>query len=91
MNKADLVKEVAYRNGIKEEQAKSLLNSVLDIVTETLERKEQVQLIGFGTFKVTHRNARVGKNPQTGEALQIPERDAPVFVAGRKLKDTVAK
>jgi nucleoid DNA-binding protein len=88
MNKGDLVKKVAKVVSTKK-QAQTAVDCVLDSITKALKRKDTVTLVGFGTFKVDKRKARKGRNPQTGEEIQIKARKVPKFVAGKALKDAV--
>jgi nucleoid DNA-binding protein len=88
MNKADLVAKVASVVGTQK-LAKEAVDCVLDAVTEALKEKDTVQLAGFGTFKVGERQARTGRNPQTGAAIKIAARNVPKFIPGKGLKDAV--
>ena len=90
MNKGDLVGEVTKVVG-KKKVAEDAVNCVLDSIAASLHKGNKVTLIGFGTFSVIKRAARIGRNPQTGKALKIKAKKVPKFVAGKKLKDTVAK
>ena len=90
MNKGDLVEAVAKVVG-KKKLAQETVACVLETMTEALKKGESVTLIGFGTFKVTKRAARTGRNPQTGKAIKIKAKKVPKFTAGKKLKDAVAK
>jgi DNA-binding protein HU-beta len=90
MNKGDLVGAVAKVVG-KKKTAEDAVSCVLDAITASLKKGEKVTLIGFGTFSVAKRAAREGRNPQTGKAIKIKAKKVPKFVAGKKLKDTVAK
>lgn len=89
MNKTQLIDLIAEKADLSKAQAKVALESTLDGITEALKEGEQVQLIGFGTFKVNHRAARTGRNPQTGQEIQIAAANVPAFVAGKALKDSV--
>lgn len=89
MNKTELVAKIAEKSDLTKAQAKVALEAILDGVTESLVDGDSVQLIGFGTFKLNHRNARTGRNPQTGEEIQIAAANVPAFVAGKALKDAV--
>ena len=71
MNKADLIENVAGRANISKSAAGDAVNATLDTITDTLQNGDSVTLVGFGTFAVSHRSARVGRNPRTGEAIQI--------------------
>jgi DNA-binding protein HU-beta len=88
MNKGDLVVEVAKVVSTKKE-AKAAVDCIFSTISTALKKKQNVTLIGFGTFKVEKRNARKGRNPKTGEAIKIKARNVPKFVAGKALKDTV--
>ncbi|MCE0555654.1 MULTISPECIES: nucleoid-associated protein HU-alpha [Motilimonas] len=89
MNKTQLVDAIAEKADLSKAQAKAALEEVLAGITESLKDGEPVQLIGFGTFKVNHRAARTGRNPQTGAEIQIAAANIPAFVAGKALKDAV--
>jgi DNA-binding protein HU-beta len=88
MNKADLIDEVAKVLSSKKE-AKEAVECVLSTITSTLKKQEAVTLIGFGTFKVDDRKARTGRNPRTGEPIEIKAKKVPKFVAGKALKDAI--
>jgi nucleoid DNA-binding protein len=88
MNKTDLVNEVAKVVSTKKE-AQAAVDCVFDTITTALKDKDQVTLVGFGTFKVSNRKARTGRNPKTGEAITVEGRNIPKFVAGKALKDAV--
>jgi len=88
MNKGDLINEVAKIVGSKQ-QAQQAVDCVLSTITDALKEKDTVTLIGFGTFKAVKRDARQGRNPQTGEEIKIEEKYVPKFVAGKALKDAV--
>lgn len=89
MNKTELVAAMADRAGISKNDAEKALNAFTDVVSGELSKGEKVILIGFGTFEVTERAARTGKNPQTGEKLEIAACKAPKFKPGKALKDAV--
>jgi len=88
MNKKDLVNEVAKVVGTKKE-AQAAVECVFSTITKTLKKKNTVTLVGFGTFKVDKRKARIGRNPQTGKEIKIKAKNVPKFVAGKALKDAV--
>ena len=88
MNKADLISEVAGVVSTKKE-AQAAVDCMLEAITQALKKGDTVTLVGFGTFKVTKRKARLGRNPQTGEEIKISASKAPKFVAGKSLKDAV--
>lgn len=87
MNKAELIDAIAESANLTKKDAKAALESTLEIIGNCLKSGDSVQLIGFGTFKVNSRKARTGRNPKTGEEIEIPATNAPAFVAGKALKD----
>lgn len=89
MNKSELVEAVHAKLGGTKKAAEETVNAFVEVVTDELARGNRVQLVGFGTFEVRHRAARKGRNPQTGEEMRIPASKAPVFKAGKHLKDVV--
>lgn len=88
-NKADLVDKVADKTGLTKKDSNAAVEAVFDSIQEFLAEAEKVQLIGFGTFEVRERAARKGRNPQTGEEIQIPATKVPAFKAGKNLKEAV--
>ena len=91
MNKTELILAVAERSGIAKKDAELAVNAALDAMTAALMAGDKVQLTGFGSFEVKDRAARVGRNPKTREATEIPATRVPVFKACKALKDNVAK
>jgi len=89
MNRQHLVNEIARRAKISKTQADTALRSTIGTITQGLKKGQRVSLVGFGTFKVKHRKARTGRNPQTGASIQIKARKVPVFSAGAELKRAV--
>jgi len=89
MNKTDLVNNIAEKSGLTKKDVETVLNGFLGEVTEALAKGDKVQLIGFGTFETRKRSGRVGRNPQTGEDINIPETTVPAFKAGNKLKEAI--
>lgn len=89
MTKDQLLDALANKAGVSKKEANDVLNAFTDTVTGALSKGDSVALTGFGTFSVSHRNARQGVNPATGEKLQIPAMDVPKFKAGKALKDAV--
>lgn len=89
MNKTQLIEAVSEKSGISKAAAGKALDSILETVKDTMAKGEEVALVGFGTFKVTKRAARSGRNPKTGETIQIAEANVPKFVAGKGLKDSI--
>ena len=89
MNKTELVVAVAEQADISKKDAEKALKAFVDVVTEEMKKGEKVQLVGFGTFEVSERAAREGRNPQTGATMTIAASKAPKFKAGKALKDMV--
>ena len=89
MNKTELIAAIAEQAEISKKDAEKALKAFVDVVTEQLKEGEKVQLVGFGTFEVSERAAREGRNPQTGKTLKIAACKAPKFKAGKALKDAV--
>lgn len=89
MNKTELVAVVAAKAEVTQAVAEKVVNTFVDVVTETLASEEKVVVTGFGTFEVRHRVARRGKNPRTGEEIIVPAQKTPAFKAGKLLKDAV--
>ena len=91
MNKSDLIAAIAAKTGETKKGAEASVNAFVEVITESLAKGEKVQLVGFGSFEVRKRAARKGRNPQTKEEIKIPASKAPVFKAGKALKDLVNK
>ena len=89
MTKQELVSLMADKSGISKKAAEAALGSFMDAVKSSLKKGKSVGLVGFGTFSVSKRKARQGRNPRTGAAIKIPARNVPVFKAGKGLKDAV--
>lgn len=89
MNKQELIKAIAVEAELTNEQAAAALEGFINIVGYSLTQGNEVKLVGFGTFKTSERKARTGRNPKTGEELQIPAKTAVTFSAGKTLKDAV--
>ena len=89
MNKTELVAAIAEQTQLSRKDAEAALKAFLDVVSEELKKGEKVQLVGFGTFEVSERAAREGRNPATGEAMTIKASKSPKFKAGKALKDMV--
>ena len=89
MNKTELVAAMAEQAELSKKDSEKALKAFIDVVTEELKKGEKIQLAGFGTFEVTERAAREGRNPLTGEKMQIKASKAPKFKAGKALKDAV--
>ena len=91
MNKGELIAKIAEESKLTKKAAEAALDAFTASVTEALKAGERVQLVGFGTFEVRHRAARKGRIPQTKAEIKIPASKAPVFKAGKALKETVNK
>ena len=91
MNKAELIAVSAEMAGLSKKDTEKAVTAFLDAITEALVKGDKVQLVGFGAFEVKERGERIGRNPQTKEEIKIPASKAPVFKAGKALKDAVAK
>ena len=89
MNKTELINVVASKTDQSVKTTSEVINALLETIKETLANEEKVVVTGFGTFEVRTRAARAGKNPRTGEAIQIPEQKSPAFKAGKLLKTAV--
>ena len=89
MNKAELIAAVGDKSEMTKKDAEKAVNAVFEVIGETLSKKEKIQITGFGTFDVRERAARKGRNPLTNEEIMIPASKAPVFKAGKGLKETV--
>ncbi|MDD3279125.1 MAG: HU family DNA-binding protein [Lachnospiraceae bacterium] len=87
MNKTELVAAMAEQTNLSKKDAEDALKAFVDVVSEELKKGEKVQLVGFGTFEISERAAREGRNPQTGETMQIKASKTPKFKAGKALKD----
>ena len=87
MNKAELVSAISDKAELSKKDAEAALKAFTDVIAEELKKGEKIQLVGFGTFEVSERAARTGRNPQTGEEMTIPASKAPKFKAGKALKD----
>ena len=91
MNKNELIAAIAEKAELSKKDAESALTAAIDAITESLAREEKVQLVGFGSFEIKARAERMGRNPKTLEPVKIPASKAPVFKAGKALKDAVSK
>ena len=89
MNKTEFIAAVAEKAEISKKDSEKALKAFVDVVTEQLKAGDKVQLVGFGTFEVSERAAREGRNPQTGETMKIAASKAPKFKAGKALKDAI--
>ncbi|MBQ4078865.1 HU family DNA-binding protein [bacterium] len=91
MNKEELVQEVSKKAKVTQKEAAEVLNTIMATIEKTVAKGKKVTLVGFGTFEARKRAARTGRNPQTGAAIKIAAKTAPVFTAGKKFKDVVNK
>lgn len=91
MNKAELINAIADETVLSKKDTEATINSFVNVVSNALENKDKVQLIGFGTFETRERAARTGRNPQTNEEIKIPASTTPAFKAGKALKERVNK
>ena len=89
MNKTELVAAISEKTELTKKDSEKALKALIDVVAEEIKKGEKVQLVGFGTFEVSERAARTGKNPQTGAEIKIAACKAPKFKAGKALKDAV--
>ncbi len=89
MNKAELIQEIASKAGVKVKEAEALLDAMIAATEGALAKGDKVAITGFGTFAVSHRKARKGRNPQTGKEIKIPASKTPRFTAGKALKDAL--
>ena len=89
MNKSELIAKIAEKSGLNQKDAGKALDGLTQAVSDALANGDEVTMVGFGTFKVTERKAKKGRNPATGEAIQIPAKKAPIFKAGKAFKDAV--
>ena len=91
MNKTELISAVAEKTGLSKKDSEKAVNAAIESITNALTAGDKVQLVGFGSFEVKERGARVGRNPRTNEEIEIPASRTPTFKVGKALKDAVAK
>jgi DNA-binding protein HU-beta len=89
MNKADLVNSISEQTGLTKTKSNQVVDALTSVITETLSKGEKVTLVGFGTFTTNDRNARKGRNPKTGEVIEIPAKRVAKFKAGSELTKNV--
>jgi integration host factor subunit beta len=89
MTKAELVEQVAEQINLTKKQTETIVNILLDSITEALSQGDKVELRGFGSFRIRGRNPRNGRNPKTGDAVHIPAKKVPFFKAGKELREMV--
>ena len=91
MNKNELIAAVAERANLTKKDSEAAVSALFEVISDALCDGDKVQLVGFGSFEVKKREARVGRNPKTKEAIEIPATKVPVFKAGKLLKDNIAR
>ena len=89
MNKTELIAAVAAETGLTKKDSELAVNAFVNQVTEALKKGDKVSIVGFGSFEVKQRNARIGRNPKTKETITIPASKAPAFKAGKQFKDSI--
>lgn len=89
MTKADLVDEVAGKVDLTKKEAEGIVNSVFDSIVQSLQAGEKIELRGFGSFRIRSRKPRIGRNPKTGDKVEVPSKQIPYFKPGKELKDLI--
>jgi integration host factor subunit beta len=89
MTKAELVEEVASQSELTKKDAEVIVQTVLDSITESLQRGEKIELRGFGSFRIRNRSSRQGRNPKTGNGVNVPAKNVPYFKPGKEIKDLI--
>jgi integration host factor subunit beta len=89
MTKAELVEEVASQSDLTKKDAEVVVQTVLDSITESLQRGEKIELRGFGSFRIRNRSSRQGRNPKTGNGVSVPAKNVPYFKPGKEIKDLI--
>ena len=89
MTKADLIDEVAKVSNLTKKESETIINTVFENITDALAKGDKVELRGFGSFRIRHRNARKGRNPKTGTSVSVPEKRVPFFKVGKRLREHV--
>jgi integration host factor subunit beta len=89
MTKADLVDEVAGKVDLTKKEAEGIVNSVFDSIVQSLQAGEKIELRGFGSFRIRSRKPRIGRNPKTGDKVEVPPKQIPYFKPGKELKDLI--
>lgn len=89
MNKSELIERVAKQTGLTKKDCMAVVNAMTDAISQELRERGKIQLTGFGSFEVKHREGRTGRDPQTNQAVEIAAKDVPVFRPGKALKDSV--
>ena len=89
MAKADLIDELAKVSNLTKKESETIVNTVFENITDALAKGDKVELRGFGSFRIRHRNARKGRNPKTGTSVSVPEKRVPFFKVGKRLREHV--
>lgn len=89
MNKQELIQAIANKSGLTQKDAKTALDATLAVITSTLAKGDEINLVGFGSFAVKTHQARTARNPKTGEKVQVPAKKVPSFKAGKGLKEAI--
>jgi integration host factor subunit beta len=89
MTKAELIDEVSKLSNLTKKETETIVNTVFDNITDALGKGDKVELRGFGSFRIRHRNSRKGRNPKTGSAVDVPEKRVPFFKVGKRLRELV--
>jgi integration host factor subunit beta len=89
MTKAELIDEVSKFANLTKKETETIVNTVFDNITEALVRGDKVELRGFGSFRIRHRNSRKGRNPKTGSSVEVPDKRVPFFKVGKRLRELV--
>jgi len=89
MTKADLIDEVSKVSSLTKKETETIVNTVFDNITDALSKGDKVELRGFGSFRIRHRNSRKGRNPKTGSSVDVPQKRVPFFKVGKRLRELV--
>ena len=89
MTKADLIDEVSKFSNLTKKETETIVNTIFDNITDALAKGDKVELRGFGSFRIRHRNSRKGRNPKTGDRVDVPSKHVPYFKPGKELKDLI--
>jgi integration host factor subunit beta len=89
MTKADLIDEISKISSLTKKETETIVNTIFDNITEALAKGDKVELRGFGSFRIRHRNSRKGRNPKTGTAVDVPQKRVPFFKVGKRLRELV--
>src|SRR3972149_5294530 len=89
MTKADLIDEVSKISNLTKKETETIVNTIFDNITDALAKGDKVELRGFGSFRIRHRNSRKGRNPKTGSAVDVPQKRVPFFKVGKRLRELV--